>query len=233
MLPRFDDMGWKYFEIGNALDKEPELVALPFSRDFDNLKEDQKALFNSVIEARVASYVDFSKILNTLIRSIEHNWSSCIDQWQSDRVFALNLSQYSQLFDHVRLFLKDNDFYNSEKLVEVKLKPEYKSLNFVETLRKVLEIYKITDIIGDQQEGFLKNMQAYSKLFEELIGCLVCFAGSKEEELLLMRLAFIIKRGFREFSKLYQLNPNAIHDVSQKMKDNCNLIFGETRKEFL
>lgn len=48
-----------------------------------------------------------------------------------------------------------------------------------------------------------------------------------------MRLAFIVRRGFREFSKLYQLNPNVIHDVSQKMKDNCNHIFVETKKEFI
>jgi hypothetical protein len=34
-----------------------ELVALPFTKDFANLKEDQKARFNAVIEARVASYV--------------------------------------------------------------------------------------------------------------------------------------------------------------------------------
>ena len=32
---------------------------------------------------------------------------------------------------------------------------------------------------------------------------------------------------------LYHINPNAIHDVSQKMKDNCNLIFDEKRKEFI
>lgn len=46
-------------------------MALPFSKDYANLKEDQKAKFNAVIEARVASYVEFSKILNTLIRNIE------------------------------------------------------------------------------------------------------------------------------------------------------------------
>lgn len=76
-------------------------------------------------------------------------------------------------------------------------------------------------------------MEAYSNIFERLIDCMAPFAGSVGGETLLLRLNFIIKRGFREFSKLYQLNPNAIHDVSQKMKDNTNLIFEETRKEFL
>jgi hypothetical protein len=76
-------------------------------------------------------------------------------------------------------------------------------------------------------------MQAYTLLFDRLIECMRHFANTQEDEHLLLRLAFIVRRGFREFSKLYQLNPNAIHDVSQKMKDNCNLIFEETRREFL
>ena len=59
-----------------------ELVALPFSKDYGNLKEEQKAKFNAVIEARVTSYVEFSKILNTLIRSIEEKWSECVSSWQ-------------------------------------------------------------------------------------------------------------------------------------------------------
>jgi len=49
----------------------------------------------------------------------------------------------------------------------------------------------------------------------------------------LKRLTFIIKRGFREFSKLYQLNPDVIQDVNQKMKDNTNQTFFEKRENFI
>lgn len=76
-------------------------------------------------------------------------------------------------------------------------------------------------------------MKTYSTLFEELIGYLRAFAGSQQEEHLLQRLAFVIKRGFREFSKLYQLNADIIHSVNQKMKDNCNNIFEEQRPELI
>jgi hypothetical protein len=57
---------------------------------------------------------------------------------------------------------------------------EYKNHNFVETLKKVLEIYTISDTIGDQQDGFLKNMVSYTKLFEQLINCITSFATSQE-----------------------------------------------------
>lgn len=234
MIQRFEGLGWKFFDIRQAESAlGAELVALPFAKDFANLKEDQKARFDAVIEARVVSYVEFSRILNTLIRSIEEKWSDSVALWQQDREFSLDLAHFEKVFDHVRLFLEENDFYNSETLVVPQLKSEYKALNFVGTLNKVLEIYTITDQIGDQQEGFLKNMQAYTLLFDQLIECMQRFANSQQNEHLLLRLAFIVRRGFREFSKLYQLNPNAIHDVSQKMKDNCNLIFEETRKEFI
>jgi hypothetical protein len=151
MMQRFDDLGWRFFHIGQAEKEVGELVALPFAKDYANLKEDQKAKFNAVIEARVASYVEFSKILNTLIRSVEEKWSECVALWQDSRTLSLDLTHFERVFDHVRLFLEENDFYNSESLVEAKLRTEYQPLNFVGTLRKVLEIYSITDQIGDQQ----------------------------------------------------------------------------------
>ena len=181
MLDRFDGLGWKYFDIGQAeIELGAELVALPFTKDFDNLKEDQKARFNAVIEARVASYVEFSMILNTLIRSIEEKWADCMAIWHDNKEFCLDLNNFEKLFDHVRLFLSDNDFYESATLIPPKLGAEYKPLNFVGTLNTVLKIYNITDKIGDQSEGFLKNMQAYTGLFQELIECLQKFANSQE-----------------------------------------------------
>jgi hypothetical protein len=92
-------------------------VALPFGKDYANLKEDQKAKFNAVIEARVASYVEFSKILNTLIRSIEEKWADCVSLWRENKEFLLDLANFDKVFAHVRLFLEENDFYNSETLV--------------------------------------------------------------------------------------------------------------------
>ena len=115
----------------------------------------------------------------------------------------------------------------------VGFRAEYRSLNFVQTIRKALEIYKIADTIGRQSSDFMKNMDAYTDLFSLLIDCLLAFPSSAETEHLLLRLKFIIRRGFREFSKLYQINRDIIHDVSQKMKDNCNDIFEQNQGEFI
>lgn len=71
--------------------------------------------------------------------------------WRENKEFLLDFANFDKVFAHVRLFLEENDFYNSETLVEPKLKADYKPLNFVQTLNKVLEIYTITDRIGDQQ----------------------------------------------------------------------------------
>lgn len=120
-----------------------------------------------------------------------------MDQWQLRYELSLNLTHYEEVFAHVRNFLDLNDFYHSEKLVVPDIKVEYGSLNLVQTLRKVLEIYTIADTIGDQTETFLKNMDAYTVLFSKLIDCLLAFATSAETEHLLLRLKFIIKRGFR------------------------------------
>jgi len=58
------------------------------------------------------------------------------------------------------------------------------------------------------------------------------FASNNEEEEYLVRLNYILMRGFREFNKLYQLKEDCIHDSKQKLRDNCNLVFEEDKKKF-
>jgi hypothetical protein len=58
----------------------------------------------------------------------------------------------------------------------------------------------------------------------------VPFARNGDEEHLLGRLCFIVKRGFRDFSKLYQLNDRIINDANHKMKDNLNDVFLQRHK---
>lgn len=36
---------------------------------------------------------------------------------------------------------------------------------------------------------------------------------------MLEKVIFVLKRGFREFTKLYVLNPNLVTDFNQNMKD--------------
>lgn len=73
-------------------------------------------------------------------------------------------------------------------------------------------------------------MTFYRKQFGELIALLVPFASNGDEEHLLDRLSFIVSRGFRDFSKLYQLNDRIINDVNRKMKDYLNDVFLHRRK---
>lgn len=101
------------------------------------------------------------------------------------------------MFEQVRNFLQKSDFYHSENFITVGFKAERRSLSLVQTIRKVLQIYKIAETIGRQANDFINNMEAYTLLFSELIDCLLAFASSSETEHLLLRLKFIIRQGFR------------------------------------
>ena len=51
-------MGWEFFNISEAEQSiKKEFVHLPFKRDYEDLKEDQKKGVDSVIAARVRSYL--------------------------------------------------------------------------------------------------------------------------------------------------------------------------------
>ena len=52
--------------------------------------------------------------------------------------------------------------------------------------------------------------------------CLRSFASCEEEEKDVERLKFYLKTGFRAFKKLYELHPDSIHDVKQKLPDHLN-----------
>jgi len=58
-----------------------------------------------------------------------------------------------------------------------------------------------------------------------MIKILKIFATSQDEEILLERANFILRRGFREFQKLYELNKDLIHDIRVRLTDNCDSVF--------
>ena len=83
LVERFDKMGWDFFDIEKseqALGKE--LISLPYERDYESLKLDQRAMFDTEIARRVNSYIYFSKILKTFIVSVQRNWDSCVAKWK-------------------------------------------------------------------------------------------------------------------------------------------------------
>jgi hypothetical protein len=51
-------MGWNFFDIAEAEHSiQKEFIHLPFKKDYEDLKEDQKKGVDSVIAARVRSYI--------------------------------------------------------------------------------------------------------------------------------------------------------------------------------
>lgn len=54
--------------------------------------------------------------------------------------------------------------------------------------------------------SFKEAMEVFTVEFSSLVDCLGVFASNNEEEELILRLKFVLNRGFREFSKLYELH---------------------------
>lgn len=115
-----------------------------------------------------------------------------------------------------------NDKYNSEELVTRNIKVKY-GTNLVGGIKAMFNIYNIANKVSDQLGSFVENMKAYSKYFSDFVDCLEPFCRNAEDEVLLLRLQFVLKRGFLEFSRFYAIDPEKIHKANQNMKDNCNL----------
>jgi hypothetical protein len=57
-------------------------------------------------------------------------------------------------------------------------------------------------------------MKIYSREFSYIADCLKCFALSKKQERTAEQVKYVLRRGFREFSILYMLKPNAaVHRI--------------------
>jgi tetratricopeptide (TPR) repeat protein len=70
-------------------------------------------------------------------------------------------------------------------------------------------------------------MIKYTDLFAELSSCILPFCVNAAQEKQVLRLKFILIRGFREFIKFYEINPYIISRVSQDMKDKCSMHINE------
>lgn len=92
-------------------------MALPFTSDFSELREDQRDLFNACIRARVDSYVDFSKIVGALVHSIKETWDQAVENFEINGTLVLNLGRSETLFQKVEAFLIENDSYNSQDFI--------------------------------------------------------------------------------------------------------------------
>lgn len=55
------------------------------------------------------------------------------------------------LFDRVKLFLDNNDVYNSQDIVEVGVTISYEPQTFIKAVEKVWKIYDIIEDIGSNE----------------------------------------------------------------------------------
>ena len=54
---------------------------------------------------------------------------------------------------------------------------------------------------------FKQTMIEYENEFNKITDCLSRLTTSQQEEMLIFRLKYVLTRGFREFSMLYDLKP--------------------------
>ena len=104
------------------------------------------------------------------------------------------------MFDKIREFLDTNDVYNSQELIDQHLVINFEKPKFLDALNKILDIYKLTEVLGEKVlmiPKFDEVMKAFTEEFIKLVECIRIFASNNEEYDLISRLQFILTRGFR------------------------------------
>lgn len=84
-------------------------------------------------------------------------------------------------------------------------------------------------VLDDLQ--FIESMVKFGELFGNLADCIKPFCHKAEEEMLILRLNYVLKRGFKEFSKFYQIDKELISRAKRDMKDKCVLF--ESKESYL
>jgi hypothetical protein len=238
LMEDLDGLGWEYMDVRKAEQTVgSDIINIPFEKEYDLLPSGEKDAFIQSISERIEVYTEFTNVLKSLMNTLKENWIDIIDSRAAvnlPNTFLGQVLSVQTVFDHVQHFLEQGDMYNSQELVSTEVTKEYSKLNLVSAIRSVLKIYEVADQVGDQFGTFLENMKAYSNLFSELSDTLLPFCECAEQEKLVLRLKFILQRGFREFAKFYQINPDKISKVNQDMKDKCNSnIFEESSSRYL
>ena len=76
-------------------------------------------------------------------------------------------------------------------------------------------------------------MIKYSLYFGKYCETFRLYSSNKEEQHLVSRLKFVLERGFKQFSKLYEIKKDLVINVNQQMKDNSSSVFELTENEFI
>jgi tetratricopeptide (TPR) repeat protein len=110
--------------------------------------------------------------------------------------------------------------------VESKFKATYEQPALIEAVRTIANICRTVEKVGCTEESnFVETMNIYSREFSYIVDCLKCFALSEDQERMIEQVKYVLRRGFREFSMLYMLKPDAVHSIKRTLIDGINFGF--------
>lgn len=135
------------------------------------------------------------------------------------------------LFGKIKEFVEKNDVYEKDESTKIG-NMFYDPQTLTQSIKNLLKVFSIIDEIGSKSESvdFCSAMDLFSLKFSEMVDCFKSFVSCEEEEEDIGRFKLILNRGFREFYKLYELQPENIHDIKQKLPDYLNDIFNSKSK---
>ena len=115
------------------------------------------------------------------------------------------------LFDSIKVFLANNDVYNSEETVNPEFRAVYETPDFLAVVNAITTCYECVAKMDLECEEFKEAMKVFDGHFSRLIDSLYPFCTSNEDVKLIARLKYVMKRGFIEFSNIYDLDERSVH----------------------
>lgn len=167
-LERFSNtLNWKYFDLREAENSIGQsIISLPFGKDFDELKEDDRLKFNSDLKDKIESYSNISKIISSFLNNFINNWNQVIERWEITRELIPTYFKMEEAFITVKEFLDKYDVYNSDKTVDIKFRPSYDAPTLVATISSIVKAYEIAERMSiDDIEKFEEKMSIVAGVY--------------------------------------------------------------------
>lgn len=75
-----------------------------------------------------------------MVENFTNNWSIYLSSYDRGKANEFSNLRFQDLFEEVRNFLANNDFYKSEEFINVELKVNYEPPSFIKSIKSIIRL---------------------------------------------------------------------------------------------
>ena len=192
---------WKPFNLPDTKLQHPNLLVNSFLKEYDGLLEDDKKMYERIIQNKLDLYKPATKMIRQMINyTLDNIFNPFIDYsgfFHEMKKFLEHCDEYTEENRDISRRLQENDMTLNK--LELNNSDPITVINRIASIISFTEdISKISNMENNIDAPLRENMETLSNIFRDIfINVQQLCCKTKSEETILVNFAYVLLRGFR------------------------------------